>query len=169
MSRSVVISGFVVLVVINYQFISIHGIAVWVTKHRVHLLWTCIGYTKVHADMAWKRPLYFFRVDNVRHTSGYFVIENFIMAEMFSTIWQNKTHFYTILSTTNLSDKSQTLRTCMVPFTSIIFEKLLSRFVWGHRGRDRWVVGFTTTHAISAYHHYNVVSSNHAQARCTPF
>ena len=41
------------------KFISIHGIAVWATKHRVHLLWTCIGYTKVHADMACKRPLYF--------------------------------------------------------------------------------------------------------------
>ena len=24
---------------------------------------------------------------------------------------------------------------------------------WGHRGRDRMVVGFTTTYAISAYHH----------------
>ena len=23
----------------------------------------------------------------------------------------------------------------------------------GHRGRDRMVVGFTTTYAISAYHH----------------
>jgi len=24
---------------------------------------------------------------------------------------------------------------------------------WDRRGRDRMVVGFTTTHAISAYHH----------------
>jgi hypothetical protein len=24
---------------------------------------------------------------------------------------------------------------------------------WGHRGRDHMVVGFTTTYAISAYHH----------------
>jgi len=24
---------------------------------------------------------------------------------------------------------------------------------WGCHGRDRMVVGFTTTHAISAYHH----------------
>jgi len=24
----------------------------------------------------------------------------------------------------------------------------------GHRGRDRMVVGFTTTYAISTYHHY---------------
>jgi len=25
--------------------------------------------------------------------------------------------------------------------------------IWGRRGRDRMVVGFTTTYAISAYHH----------------
>ena len=25
--------------------------------------------------------------------------------------------------------------------------------LWGHRGHDRMVDGFTTTHAISAYHH----------------
>jgi hypothetical protein len=25
--------------------------------------------------------------------------------------------------------------------------------LWGHRGHDRMVVGFTTTCAISAYHH----------------
>ena len=25
--------------------------------------------------------------------------------------------------------------------------------LWGHRGRDRMIVGFTTTCAISAYHH----------------
>jgi len=31
-----------------------------------------------------------------------------------------------------------------------------AQFVWGgHRGRDRMVVGFTTTCAISAYHHSN--------------
>ena len=30
----------------------------------------------------------------------------------------------------------------------------------GHRGRDRMVVGFMTTCAISACHHYKVVSSN---------
>ena len=24
---------------------------------------------------------------------------------------------------------------------------------WGHHGRDRMVVGFTTTYAISAYYH----------------
>ena len=30
----------------------------------------------------------------------------------------------------------------------------------GRRGRDRMLVGFTTTCAISAYHHYLVVSSN---------
>ena len=37
------------------------------------------------------------------------------------------------------------------------------------RGRDRMVVGFETTYAISAYHHYYVVSSNPAQTRCTQF
>jgi hypothetical protein len=26
-------------------------------------------------------------------------------------------------------------------------------FTWAWRGRDRMVVGFTTTYAISAYHH----------------
>jgi hypothetical protein len=26
--------------------------------------------------------------------------------------------------------------------------------MWGHRGRDCMVVGFITTYAISAYHHY---------------
>ena len=30
----------------------------------------------------------------------------------------------------------------------------------GHCGRDRTVVGFTTTYAISAYHHCDFVSSN---------
>jgi len=25
--------------------------------------------------------------------------------------------------------------------------------LWGHRGHDRMVVGFTTSYAISAYHH----------------
>jgi hypothetical protein len=28
-----------------------------------------------------------------------------------------------------------------------------SKFSWGHRGSDHMVVGFTTTYAISAYHH----------------
>jgi len=27
------------------------------------------------------------------------------------------------------------------------------KFVWGHRRRDRMVVGFTTIYAMSAYHH----------------
>ena len=26
-------------------------------------------------------------------------------------------------------------------------------YPWGHRGRDRMVVGFTTTYAINTYHH----------------
>jgi len=29
-----------------------------------------------------------------------------------------------------------------------------SKRVWGRRGRGRMVVGFTTTYAISAYHHW---------------
>jgi hypothetical protein len=37
----------------------------------------------------------------------------------------------------------------------------------GRRGRDRMVVGFITTYAISTYHlSHNVVSSNPTQARC---
>ena len=39
-------------------------------------------------------------MDNVRHTSGYFFIENFIMAEIVQPS-DNKTHVYTNL-TTNL-------------------------------------------------------------------
>jgi hypothetical protein len=38
----------------------------------------------------------------------------------------------------------------------------------GLRGRDRKVVGFRTTHTISAYH-INIVSSNLAQARCNRY
>ena len=30
----------------------------------------------------------------------------------------------------------------------------ISFYNWGRRGRDRMVVGFTTTYAISAYHHW---------------
>jgi hypothetical protein len=41
------------MVYVGMEFISI---AVWVTKHHVRLLCKCIGYTKVHADMACKRP-----------------------------------------------------------------------------------------------------------------
>jgi hypothetical protein len=49
-------------------------------------------------------------------------------------------------------------------FTFIVFFVLFPQFgilcftdivlyIWGHRCRDRMVVGFTTTYAISAYHH----------------
>jgi len=31
---------------------------------------------------------------------------------------------------------------------------LMSQFKTGHRGRDRMVVGFTTTYAMSAYLHW---------------
>jgi hypothetical protein len=37
----------------------------------------------------------------------------------------------------------------------------------GRRGLGRMVAGFTTTHAISGYHHERYMSSNCAQARCT--
>ena len=34
----------------------------------------------------------------------------------------------------------------------VIGVQLLMYVLWGRRGRDRMVVGFTTTYAISAYH-----------------
>ena len=37
---------------------------------------------------------------------------------------------------------------------------------WGHRSRDRMVVGFTTTYAISSYHHWWWVRIS-IRARCT--
>ncbi len=40
-------------------------------------------------------------------------------------------------------------------------KRRLSSHVGGHRGRDRMVVGFTTTYAINVYH-ANVVSANPA-------
>jgi hypothetical protein len=33
----------------------------------------------------------------------------------------------------------------------------------GRRGRDRMVVGFTTTYAISAYHHYCCEFESHSR------
>jgi len=33
------------------------------------------------------------------------------------------------------------------------YSHLLTIYLRGRRGRDRMVVGFTTTYAISAYHH----------------
>jgi len=41
--------------------------------------------------------------------------------------------------------------------------------LWGRRGRDHMVVGFTTTYAISVPITTNVESSNTAQARCTRY
>ena len=54
---------------------------------------------------------YILRVDNVRRTSGYFFYRKLYNGGNVSTIWQNKTHIYTIL-TTNLYDKSQTKIPC---------------------------------------------------------
>ena len=47
-----------------------------------------------------------YRVDNVRHASGYFFYRKLYNGGNCSTIWQNKTPFYTIL-TTNLYDKKK--------------------------------------------------------------
>jgi len=61
----------------------------------------------VHSDIQRGVVLFFFSVDNVRHTSGYFFYRKLYNGGNYSTFWQNKTNFYTIL-TTNLYDKSQT-------------------------------------------------------------
>jgi len=37
----------------------------------------------------------------------------------------------------------------------------------GHRGRDRMVVGFTTTYAISTYHHYSCEFESHSGEVCS--
>jgi hypothetical protein len=36
---------------------------------------------------------------------------------------------------------------------SVLYQQLLQNKNRGRRGRERMVVGFATTHAISAYHH----------------
>ena len=41
--------------------------------------------------------------------------------------------------------------TCMFTVCKQIMQFIINN--WGHRGRDRMVVGFTTTCAISTYHH----------------
>ena len=41
-----------------------------------------------------------------------------------------------------------------------IRKAMIFNYYRGHGGRGHMVVGFTTTCAISAYHHYKVVSSN---------
>ena len=46
--------------------------------------------------------------------------------------------------------------------------KVYPKISISHRGRDRKVVGFRTTHTISAYH-INIVISNPAQARCNRY
>ena len=61
----------------------------------------------IHSDIQRRVVLFFFSVENVRHTSGYFFYRKLYNGGNYSTIWQNKTNFYTIL-TTNLYDKSQT-------------------------------------------------------------
>jgi hypothetical protein len=38
-------------------------------------------------------------------------------------------------------------------FTVALFLFSVFHFIWGRHGHDRMVVGFTTTCAISAYHH----------------
>ena len=74
------------------------------------------------------------RVDNVRHTSGYFFYRKLYNGGNFSTIWQNKTHFFYYFNNDPVwwkTDQS-TLRTGMIIFTSIIFKNLLS-FVYSFR------------------------------------
>jgi hypothetical protein len=39
------------------------------------------------------------------------------------------------------------------------------KLLLGRHGRDRMIVGYITTYVISAYHYYNVVSSNPAQGK----
>jgi hypothetical protein len=113
----------------------------WIQHKKYPDVWTCMV---LFTSIIFKKLLSFCliipttfpfdagsRVDNVRHTSGYFLCwiqhQKEILSEWLdkcvidpgifyrklynsgncSTIWQNKTHFYTIL-TTNLYDKSQT-------------------------------------------------------------
>jgi len=38
-------------------------------------------------------------------------------------------------------------------FLYLMFYKASPCKIWGRHGRDRMVIGFTTTYAISAYHH----------------
>ena len=38
---------------------------------------------------------------------------------------------------------------------NILIKNRITHFYRGHRGRDRLVIGFTTTCIISVYHHYN--------------
>jgi hypothetical protein len=44
---------------------------------------------------------------------------------------------------------------CFVPKFKVFWSSSLTCTLisWGRRGRDRMVAGFTTTYAISAYHH----------------
>ena len=41
----------------------------------------------------------------------------------------------------------------MFSFSNTYNHYQVSNLIKGHRGRDRIIVGFTTTYAISAYHH----------------
>ena len=61
-----------------------------------------------------------------------------------------------------------------ISVTHFSYRRRYRMFSWftlycrGRRGRDHMVVGFTTTYATSAYHHY-AVSSNLTQARRTRY
>jgi len=53
----------------------------------------------------------------------------------------------------------------MSSYFYVYFYTMVPSCVGARRGRDRTVVGFITTYAISVYHYY----SNPAQARCTRY
>ena len=56
------------------------------------------------------------------------------------------------------------MRLCRVGhFVLVDKTGVMCKQIRGRRGRDRMVVGFTIIYAISAYHHYNDVSSNLAR------
>ena len=40
-----------------------------------------------------------------------------------------------------------------ISYTCLSQIRFIMLAMWGHRGHDRMVVGFTTTHGFSAYHH----------------
>jgi hypothetical protein len=61
-----------------------------------------------------------------------------------------------------------------LPFTmvhcdnTVIFKSVISNLSWCRCGRDHMVVGFTTTYAISAYHHWCCKKVRISiRARCT--
>ena len=52
-----------------------------------------------------------------------------------------------------MKKKKQDLKVKTISLKKRFVNSLISISKWGHHGRDRMVVGFTTTYAISTYHH----------------